>query len=91
MRYVVAYDIASDQRRAKVAARLSAWGDRVEKSVFECSLSDEELEALVARLQGLLDLDKDVLHIFRQCATCGGERVVLGNEEAPVAVRYWIV
>jgi len=91
MRYVITYDVSSDQRRAKVAARLAAWGDRVEKSVFECNLSDSELDDLVARLRSLIDLDKDVVHIFRQCASCGAERASLGNEKAPAAVRYWVV
>jgi CRISPR-associated protein Cas2 len=50
MKYVVAYDIADDGRRNRVARFLEGWGRRVQKSVFECELSPEELGWVHRRL-----------------------------------------
>lgn len=33
-RYLVAYDIADDRRRTRLATRLSSFGDRIQYSVF---------------------------------------------------------
>ncbi|MFI8774620.1 CRISPR-associated endonuclease Cas2 [Gordonia sp. NPDC062954] len=35
---LVAYDITEDRRRARLAALLQAWGDRIQYSVFICHL-----------------------------------------------------
>src|SRR5581483_10587436 len=36
--YMIAYDISEDNRRARVAATLQAYGDRIQRSVFVCTL-----------------------------------------------------
>ena len=43
---VVAYDIEDDRRRRKVCKLLEATGKRVNKSVFECFLSDVQFAKL---------------------------------------------
>lgn len=91
MRYVVAYDVGSDAARAKVAARLSAWGDRIQKSVFECDLDGEALAELLPTLEELLNLDRDVLQVFRQCRDCAEARADLGQAHEIADTPYWIV
>jgi len=51
--YVVAYDVAEDAERLKVAKILQGFGSRVQKSVFECRLSDAMRRRLVTRLEAL--------------------------------------
>ena len=90
-RWVVAYDVSGDGRRARLAAVLSSWGDRVQKSVFECSLDNDELSEVLDRCVALIDEQTDAVHAWRQCATCGEARVNLGQAEAVRVEPFWIV
>ena len=40
---VLAYDIAADSRRTRLAAALEGWGYRIQESVFSLRLEDDEL------------------------------------------------
>ena len=46
MLHLIAYDIASDKRLRRVARICEDYGIRVEKSVFECDLSDGDFADL---------------------------------------------
>lgn len=83
VRYVVAYDVVDDRRRLRVAKLLEAWGRRVQKSVFECDLSAEELKGVSGRLKEMLLLDEDRCHIYRLCGECAPRRTVLGSDLEP--------
>lgn len=83
MRWVIAYDIADDSRRTRVAAFLEGWGRRVQKSVFECELSSDELSAVRERLRSLVMIQEDRVHLYRQCAACGESRVAMGQDLEP--------
>ncbi len=80
MRYVIAYDITDDRRRQRVAKFLEDWGRRVQKSVFECELSLEELRGVLDRLKELLALGEDRCHLYRLCGECVPKRLVLGSD-----------
>lgn len=83
MRYVVAYDIVDDGRRNRVARFLEGWGRRVQKSLFECDLSAEELEEICSRLKELLAIPEDRCHIYRLCGECALRRIALGSDLEP--------
>lgn len=70
MEILIAYDVATDtrdgQRRLRKVAQLCvAHGQRVQKSVFECSLSDVQLERLLFRLLQVIDDQTDSLRVYR--------------------------
>lgn len=88
---VVAYDVSSNDHRAMLAARLSRWGVRLQRSVFVCQLPAASMEELVTEWEGLINLESDVLHIFRQCANCGSQRTELGQAPRDLDARYWII
>ena len=54
-RYIIAYDIASDTRRARVAATLESYGDRVQYSVFLIDAKPAKLVRLRAALRANID------------------------------------
>jgi CRISPR-associated protein Cas2 len=83
MHYVIAYDVTDDGRRNKVARCLESWGRRVQKSVFECDLSTEELREVLERLQELLAPSDDRCHIYGLCGKCVAKRTALGNDVEP--------
>jgi CRISPR-associated protein Cas2 len=84
MRYVIAYDVASDRTRLKIAELLGRSGVRVQKSVFECALEPEELPSLVLRLERELEASSGSgnVRIYRLCADCLEESLGVGEELA---------
>lgn len=70
MDVLVTYDVhtetpAGQRRLRKVAEACLAYGQRVQKSVFECTLTEVQLEALTHRLLKCIDEDEDSLRIYR--------------------------
>ncbi len=62
-RYLVAYDVADDRRRTRVASRLSAFGDRVQYSVFVIDGRPAKLIRLRPALARLIDPSVDSILI----------------------------
>ncbi len=67
---VVAYDIASDRRRNRVARMLADFGTRVQKSVFECRISVTDREQLEARVRSVVNPARDRVRFYRLCDGC---------------------
>jgi CRISPR-associated protein Cas2 len=67
---VIAYDIATDTRagekRLRDVARIcESFGQRVQKSVFECALNDLRYMDLVRRLSEVIHPAEDSIRIYR--------------------------
>jgi CRISPR-associated protein Cas2 len=58
-RYLVAYDIASDLRRNRIAHALESYGDRIQFSVFIIDINPAKLVRLRTELRKHLDLSED--------------------------------
>lgn len=70
MDVLVAYDVnteskAGRRRLRRVATACKDYGQRVQYSVFECSVTQAQMEALRERLLGILDEEEDNLRIYR--------------------------
>ena len=70
MEILVVYDVATDdaagrKRLRRVAQACEAYGQRVQKSVFECSISEAAMELLIARLRSEIDNTADSIRIYR--------------------------
>ncbi len=70
MEFLVAYDVSTETsagraRLRKVAKICEGFGQRVQKSVFECVLSEAQLVQLEHRLRGAIDDGVDSLRIYR--------------------------
>ena len=70
MDILVTYDVSTEtaigrKRLRKVAEACLAYGQRVQKSVFECSLTEVQLELLRKRLLESISEDEDSLRIYR--------------------------
>ena len=66
---VVAYDVEDDKRRRKVAKVLEAVGKRVNKSVFECFLTDGQMAKLKARIEKRVTKYDTILY-YHLCKSC---------------------
>ena len=70
MEILVTYDVATEtkagaKRLRRVAKACEGYGQRVQYSVFECTLSDAQLERLKHRLQTIMEPKEDSLRIYR--------------------------
>ena len=67
---LVSYDVTTEdaagrRRLRKVAKVCVGFGQRVQKSVFECSVNEMQMEQLRDRLVKCIDEKKDSLRIYR--------------------------
>lgn len=68
--YLVSYDVNTEdkdgrRRLARVAKACKNFGQRVQYSVFECSVNETEYERLRHKLVGIIDPERDSLRIYR--------------------------
>lgn len=82
MRVIVSYDITDDAIRRQIEKVCKAFGQRVQKSVFECALSNEQVKELirrldVARTNGDVS-SSDSIRLYALCADCAASVTVLG-------------
>lgn len=67
--YLVCYDVNTEDkegrnRLVRVAKACKNFGQRVQYSVFECSVNDTEYERFRSKLVKIIDPDRDSLRIY---------------------------
>lgn len=80
MFYLVCYDIVSDRRRNKVAKLLESYGLRVQKSVFECILDEQQYKTLSKYLTRLVNKREDQVRFYPMSAHTRCKIAVLGTQ-----------
>ncbi|HSW45505.1 MAG TPA: CRISPR-associated endonuclease Cas2 [Phycisphaerae bacterium] len=75
------YDIPNDRRRCHVARLLDGVGRRVQYSVFEGDLDDKTLANVIERVKRVIHPTEDSVRVYRICATCKKQTVLLGIGE----------
>jgi CRISPR-associated protein Cas2 len=90
--YVVAYDIADDERREDVAMFLSGYGPRVQLSVFEVELPDPDAaQAFRDWLHAMIDKDDDQIRLCRLTPETMSQRLIYGARRIEERMDFWIV
>lgn len=67
---VVAYDIANDRRRSHVVKILEKVGVRVNYSVFECMVTDSQLNELQVKIGREMNEKEDQVVYYTICLNC---------------------
>ena len=67
---VVTYDVSTEtpegrRRLRRVAIECKNFGQRVQKSVFECNVNEMQYEKLIRRLLDIIKKEEDRLRIYR--------------------------
>lgn len=70
MLWIVAYDITSPKRLRRAALVCLDYGIRIEKSVFECDLRNDQFCEFWGKLKDIVNRDVDSLVGYPICATC---------------------
>lgn len=77
--YLLAYDIADNKRRAKIARLMESLGERVQGSVFEAWLSAAELQKIIGKSGKVMKVEEDSLRIYAICEACRPRLKTLGQ------------
>ena len=70
MLYLVSYDIIDNAKRTRLAKKLQDYGQRVQYSVFECSINAKQYKEMLDRILKFIDVEKDSLRVYQLCAGC---------------------
>lgn len=90
MRYVISYDISNNAIRRRIDKVLQDYGQRVQKSVFECNLTSPRIESLITLLEAERrrrgTAPTDSIRIYPLCVDCSRKAIVLGHHP-PIATE----
>lgn len=75
---VVSYDIVCDRRRGRLAKRLVEHLNRVQKSVFEGSLTEAGYTRMLADVQANIEPREDNVRVYHLCRGCSGSTELYG-------------
>ena len=70
MNVLISYDVSTEtadgrRRLRKVAQTCQDFGQRVQKSVFECSVNEAQFEEVIRRLLDIIEKTEDSLRVYR--------------------------
>ncbi len=88
---ILAYDITAPKRLAKVAKTCEEFGLRVQYSLFECHLTEEDFDDLWLRLLDLIDEDEDRLVAYRLDAKAAKRTLTAGTMVCSEKVVCYLV
>ena len=79
MIYMFCYDITDNNRLRKVAKVLEKYGLRVQKSFFQCDISEKVVEQIKKDVFKIMDLKKDSFFIYPLCERCANNVIADGT------------
>lgn len=89
---VIVYDICNDKKRNKIAKILLSYGDRVQKSVFECDLSDRQIEDLRKKLEDFeYEPDDSIRMYFLELSSLKRTETIGGKSKIRVNKEFYVV
>ena len=80
--YLITYDIVKDRTRVKVSKILEDYGVRVQYSVFESDMDEEELKTVLKKLKALINPAEDNIKFYNLCANCTAKTLSLGVDKS---------
>lgn len=89
--YLVSYDVSDNRSRARIFKQLKGSGFAVQKSVFECLITEKQLQELLKRLQNYIDQKTDSIRVYRLCGECTRNVRVIGVGEVNQEQRVQVV
>lgn len=88
---IVSYDIAEDKRRIKVAKALEDYGARVQYSVFECLLNEQQFKKMKKAVLSLCNEKEDRVRFYILCQGCQKKIKNYGEGEVTEDEEVYIV
>ena len=88
---LISYDIVDNKIRNHVLKFLKDYGQRVQKSVFECNISPDIYSRIKEELEGLIDEKKDRVRFYRLCQGCMSKIEITGWGEVSEDEYFYLV
>lgn len=67
---MISYDVVDDKKRLKLMKFLKDYGNRVQKSVFECNLSPKTFDMVKSGIEKIITKRKDRVRYYKICKGC---------------------
>jgi len=78
MLVMISYDVVDDKKRLSLMKFLKDYGDRVQKSVFECNLDPKTYQQVKANAEKIINKRKDRVRYYRFCKGCADRVEISG-------------
>lgn len=78
-RYLICYDISDDHKRQKLSEMLLDYGGRLQMSVFEAELSEEDVKDIFDRAKNYV-AEEDSMRVYSICENCLAKIRTLGRD-----------
>jgi len=88
---MISYDVVDDKKRLKLMKFLKDYGDRVQKSVFECNLSSKTYETVKSGVEKIINKRKDRVRYYRICKGCAEKIEISGWGEVTEEEEFHII
>ena len=88
---MISYDIVEDKKRLKLMKFLKDYGDRVQKSVFECNLSPETYDQVKSGVEKIINKRKDRVRYYRICKGCVDKVEISGWGEVTEEEEFVVI
>ena len=88
---MISYDIVEDKSRLKLMKFLKDYGDRVQKSVFECHFSSQTYETVKKGVEKIINKRKDRVRYYRICKGCTEKIEISGWGEITEEDEFMVV
>ena len=89
--WIVCYDITNEKRLRKIATCMKGFGEKKQKSVFECWLDDALLKEMFQEVQKHLQQPPDSFRCYQICDKCQAISRQKGKTEIQAMEKYYIV
>jgi CRISPR-associated protein Cas2 len=88
---MICFDVADDRRLRRISNELENFGQRVQRSVFECWLDEPDLFELKRRLGELLNPAEDQVRYYPLCPKDIRQIRIDGPGDVTGDIRYTIL
>ncbi len=89
---LVCFDVSDDRDRYRLVKVLKGFGERVQKSVFECAkLTESQFLRLQSQLDAVIDHTTDSVRYYHLCERCLDKVEWSGMGEGPVEGSFRVV
>lgn len=89
--YIICYDTPDDRRRRTIVRLLEDVADRVQYSVFQGLMTEQERTDVWERLMAEIDVLEDKLCYYKCCSTCRKGSGTSDGQEVGAEAAYWLV
>jgi CRISPR-associated protein Cas2 len=88
---VLVYDIPDDKRRTRLRKTLMRFGTPVQYSVFECDLSQRQLERMEKAVRAVIKRGEDNVRYYQLCRNCAQSAEVFGGQPLTQRREVYVV